>query len=451
MIIYKSITAILRFALRVWYSSPFKGLNYSRNNFAELMGGTNYLNTLQSSDSSNNDGGYLWFHVASVGEVRALSPLISHVRSVHPSVKVVISTITETGKGVALEEYAPDLAFILPVENRRSLARIFRTIDVRGVVIMDTELWPLFVDISSKESDVYLINGRMSPNTAKTYSRVALLFRGCLGKFTEIIVKSEADAQYFLSVNGSIKPQVSFDIKVLQQGGIRLSNDELRTISAIPSTPSWMRPIELYLAKPVFFASSLHLGEEGFVLAELKANRSRYGVLLIAPRHMHFVDKMVASILAEGFAVSTLSDLTAKVSVCADMATDAPMQGLDVIVIDRFGVLGDLYACAHKIIIGGSFLPKHSGHNLYEALALGKRCALGPYHRNFEAFVSIGVRHNLVDVIPGDESSGYTMAGLGEGVPTPSNLEAFGHEMDAVKESTLSTYTNLIHRILKQN
>ncbi len=441
MIIYKSITAILRFALRVWYLSPFKGLNYSRNNFAELMGGTNYLNTLQSSDNSNNDGGYLWFHVASVGEVRALSPLISHVRAVHPSVKVVISTITETGKGVALEEYSPDLAFILPVENRRSLTRIFRTIDVRGVVIMDTELWPLFVDISSKESDVYLINGRMSPNTAKTYSRVALLFRGCLGKFTEIIVKSEEDAQHFLSVNGSIKPQVSFDIKVLQQGGVRLSNDEARI------NPPWMRPIELYLAKPVFLASSLHLGEEGFVLSELKANRSGYGVLLIAPRHMHFVDKMVASILAEGFAVSTLSDLTAE----TEAHSSASVKGLDVIVIDRFGVLGDLYACADKIIIGGSFLPKHSGHNLYEALALGKRCAMGPYHRNFEAFVSIGVRHNLVDVIPGDESSGYTMAGLGEGVPTPSNLEAFSHEMDAVKESTLSTYTNLIHRILKQN
>ncbi len=446
MIIYKSITAILRFALRVWYRSPFKGLNYSREDFAELMGNTNYLNTLKSNDS-NNDGGYLWFHVASVGEVRALAPLLAYVRSAYPSVNVAISTITATGKGVALDQYSPELAFILPVENRRSLTRIFRTINVRGVVIMDTELWPLFVDISSKESGVYLINGRMSPNTAKTYSRVALLFRGCLGKFTEIIVKSDEDAKYFLGVNRGINPQVSFDIKVIQQGGVRLSNDEARV------NPPWMRPLEPYLIKSVFLASSLHLGEEGFVLDELRGNRSRYGVLLIAPRHMHFVDKMVANILAEGFAVSTLSNLAAKMGVGENTETHLGThgEGLDVIVVDRFGVLGDLYACAHKIIIGGSFLPKHSGHNLYEALALGKRCAIGPYHGNFEAFVSIGVSHNLVDIVPGDETSGYAMAGLGEGTPTLSNLEMFSHEMDGVKESTLQTYTNLIDRILKQN
>ena len=46
----------------------------------------------------------VWFHAVSVGEVKAVLPLLKQFKEKHMDVKIVFSTVTSTGNAVALKE-----------------------------------------------------------------------------------------------------------------------------------------------------------------------------------------------------------------------------------------------------------------------------------------------------------------------------------------------------------
>src|SRR3990172_12573230 len=44
------------------------------------------------------NGNLIWIHAASVGEVKALGPLVNAIKSYNPNYKIILSNTTKTGK-----------------------------------------------------------------------------------------------------------------------------------------------------------------------------------------------------------------------------------------------------------------------------------------------------------------------------------------------------------------
>ena len=59
----------------------------------------------------------VWFHCASVGEVRSLKSVVDFIGDEFPDIKIIISTTTASGKRMAETELDPYFSFLLPVEN----------------------------------------------------------------------------------------------------------------------------------------------------------------------------------------------------------------------------------------------------------------------------------------------------------------------------------------------
>ena len=117
--------------------------------------------------------------------------------------------------------------------------------------------------------------------------------------------------------------------------------------------------------EPLIVAGSTHQGEEELLLDALKAVRRqlRDARLIIAPRRAERAGEVAALCQGSGFTARLLSD---------------PPGNWDVLVVDRYGVLVDMYRLADAVVMGGTYHPKVGGHNLLEATLLGKPVVVGP-------------------------------------------------------------------------
>jgi 3-deoxy-D-manno-octulosonic-acid transferase len=308
----------------------------------------------------------VWFHCASVGEVRSLKHLSSVFRRRFPDTEIIISTTTATGKNVAEKEIKPFAAFLLPVENFIAIAHIITYMNVKAVVIVDTELWPNLIMCSSKYSKLYLINGRISDKSLRGYKRVSKLAGGLLGRFTYIFTKSDVDTDKFAELKGS-------DENIITLGNIKYS--------AAPAEPDLTKIAHL-LDKPFIAAASTHRGEEEFT-AEAFMKSGFKGRLVIAPRHLNRVSECLAVLKKCGLNPCALTDFRPEA---------------DAVVVDMFSQLEALYTKAEKIFVGGS-IADVGGHNIFEALQFRKNTITGPNMHNFAEIHDAALRHSVSSVV----------------------------------------------------
>ncbi len=137
---------------------------------------------------------------------------------------------------------------------------------------------------------------------------------------------------------------------------------------------------------PIFIAGSTHTGEDEKVLAAFATLRERCSNarLVIAPRHPERAGA-VASLVPSEWKTAMFSSLTS---------------GWDVLIIDRIGVLFDLYGTALSAFVGGSFTDK-GGQNILEPFSWGVPVQYGPHMEDFaqasRAFISIGAGSQVAD------------------------------------------------------
>src|SRR5271170_3078568 len=136
----------------------------------------------------------IWVHAVSVGEVLAAKPLVEGLKQRLPGSAVFVSTTTETGQRLARERLqCADAIFYFPLDSilpvRRALARIHPA----GVVIMETEIWPIFLrEARRRNVPVIFANARISERSFARHRR----WQSLAGAF---FARTLEDAELFLA------------------------------------------------------------------------------------------------------------------------------------------------------------------------------------------------------------------------------------------------------------
>ena len=356
----------------------------------------------------------VWFHCASVGEVRSIKKIVDTLRQDNKDISIIISTMTATGRQIAVDYIKADKAFLLPIENSRAVSMIISYMNVSVLMIVDTELWPNLIFTASNQIPVFLINGRISDKTYKTYKRFKFIFKSVLKRFSAIMTKSELDEERFTNILGKSS-------KIITAGNIkfqeRKSKDSVKTIKELENIK-------------FFLAASTHKGEEEIILSWFNGSMEGFDKLIFVPRHIERSAEVKEIIEKQGYSVSLYSE------------NDFSKQ---VMIIDAFGLLEGLYILADKIFIGGS-LKEIGGHNIYEALQFEKTVAVGKYMFSFKEIFDEAKEFGLVKVINNKEDALQFMLGLEKN----NNFIDFFNRIDKINQDTVSTITDTINAVINR-
>lgn len=301
-------------------------------------------------------------NAVSAGEVVAISSFIRRLRQTVPGCQVALMTTTDSGQEMArgkLDGQLELLAYFPLVDHPDIVRRYLEKLRPDIYITTEAELWPnIQGQCRQRGIPVILVNGRLYLHN-KTGLRRRVV-KQLLEQLDLVVTQDEAHLENFasfgiprgkLSCSGNIK----FDFELEEWDGERMQAERAK----------------LGLGDaPVVTAGSTHPGEEELALACLAAVRGSepQARLLLAPRHVERVDEVARLVQRSGLRVVRLSD-----------AESAAAGDWDVLLVDRYGVLVDMYRFADVVLMGGSFSEKVGGHNILEATVLGRAVVVGPH------------------------------------------------------------------------
>lgn len=327
-------------------------------------------------------------NAVSAGEVVAITPFIRELLKARPDAQVALLTTTDSGQALArgqLSDMIKLLAYFpladLPFVVRRYLGRLKPDL----YITTEAELWPNIMNACRRRGiPVAQVNSRIYlHNKAGWRGR---LHHGLYRLVDRLICQNEEQRENFLrfGIEGaklSVSGNTKFDFAVEDWSSAQL--DSARARYGVGDCR-------------LLVAGSTHEGEEDLVLTALKQLRVAQAVkLIIAPRHIERVEDIEKLTADRGLASLRLSQAL-------------PETSWDVIIVDSYGVLVDMYRLADIVIMGGTFHEKTGGHNLLEATALGKPVIAGPH--TFSITVQLEMLQRVAGVVAVEDGAALAAA-----------------------------------------
>lgn len=298
----------------------------------------------------------IWLHCASVGEVNSMTNLIPKLVEFYNR-PVLITTNTWAGKVTALKKDGVDAAVLLPFDFfPLSLLFVLR-VKPKRMFVIEGELWPnTIMAAAACGVQISIINGRMSPKSAKRYRLIRSLYSLLMSKMTFAALQNEdIKARY-----------ISLGLKV--QNAYAPGNVKYDSLNQNPSKTEDVRKIIDHLnwqGKPLLVCGSTHPAEEALIMScaeEFAQNNIR---VVMAPRHLERKEAIIETLQKKNIKFALLSQ-------CKNAPGDAAL-----LFADAMGWLTSFYACADLSFVGGTIAPK-GGHNLLEPAILGAPVLFGP-------------------------------------------------------------------------
>ncbi|MDH3387039.1 MAG: hypothetical protein OEN02_03965 [Gammaproteobacteria bacterium] len=290
----------------------------------------------------------VWVHASSVGEVRAVTPLVRAL--LERGEKVLFTSFTASGYQAIRRDLGDSVSSgVIPPENGWQCARFFFRHSIKLGLVMETELWPeLLFQARKRGIKLLLVNARLSRKSLDAGNYIRRLLASTLGYFDLILTRSERDRDALLSLGASAQ--------------------RIRIIGNLKSLIEAAQQYERLIERDYLLLASSHAGEEQQFLETRPAELE--GILLvIAPRHPD-----------RGASIRTqIERLGLRCSVRSKAQPLDP--GTEVYLADTLGELKPLLAHASIVVMGGSF-DSTGGHNLIEAASLGRAIITGPSDAN---------------------------------------------------------------------
>lgn len=306
----------------------------------------------------------IFFHAVSVGEVNAVETLIKRTREEFPESNIVLSTTTKTGQEIAQKKLSGivDSITYFPYDFFFSVDSFLNAVHPDVIIIAETEIWPGFVCLSEiKKIPVYIVNGRISPNSYKGYKRFSFFFKPVLAQYEGILMQTKGDAQRLIDVGADsaitkVMGNLKFDITADKEE-VKIQN--LKNEMSLGSSR-------------LIIAASTHKGEDEILLDNFLKLKAEFPdiKLLIAPRHPERYDQVESLIAQTGLSYGKRS-------------SHDTFESKDAVMLDTMGELMNFYSICYFAFIGGSF-SKTGGHNPLEANIWEKPVLSGDCVFNFK-------------------------------------------------------------------
>lgn len=315
----------------------------------------------------------IWIQAVSVGELRAISPLLNRLAE-DKNIEIVLTTTTSTGYTLAKEQYTKYCLAIkgFPLDFFPISRRVWKQLQPDIAILIDSELWPEHLHQAEKSNTpVLLVNARLSERSYRRYCHIRYFTQRLLSPVSAVLASSENDAKRFIEIGiPQHKVKVTGNLKFDIPTDPILSKDQQKTLlkecgfevnDRTPNTPL------------ILLGSSTWPREEAFLIDCLDALEQK-GIscrLLLVPRHAERRNT-----------IATLLKQQERAFHFRSQSRNAPSP-VAIYVADTTGELNKMTQIADIVFIGKSLPPNSGGQSPIEAAALGKVLLIGSHMENF--------------------------------------------------------------------
>lgn len=301
-------------------------------------------------------------HSASLGEFEQAKPVIRGLKTLRPDILIVASFTSPSGYENAVRIAEVDLFIYLPLDSYFRMRRFVQKLRPTKMIFVMYELWPnLILNAVLHHIPTFLISARIRKASLKWKPVVRSFFSCMYRSLNYVYAVSKEDQQTVRKLVGSVK------IKVLALGDTRYDQVFQRARERISqSLPT------LFPESPVFIAGSVWPQDTRHLFPALFRALKRHPELrlIIAPHepNEYALETLEDAFHNEGYKTLRLS------RVGKNPVTTT------VVIVDRVGVLAELYHQSQIAFVGGSF--RGSIHNVMEPAIAGIPVLFGPTHHN---------------------------------------------------------------------
>ena len=321
----------------------------------------------------------MWIHAVSVGEVLAVSGLVSELNKRFTQYRVVVSTTTDTGQKLARTRFGSENVFYFPLDFAFAIRPYLLLLRPELIVIAETEFWPNFLRLAhATGARIAVVNARISDRSWPGYRRFRRLLVRVLQQIDVFLTQTDEDARRLEAIGAPGE-------RVHVTGNLKF---DVPAPVAPPIIASLRASFQQSQAGPVIVCGSTVDGEEPLLLqafVNVLASHPR-AVMILAPRHPERFSEVTELLNQLGMRFWRRS-----------LWSGDPLAG-GVLLMDTIGELAALYGLADIAFVGGSLVPR-GGHNIIEPALHGVPIVVGNHTENFRDIVGLFQSRGAVRVV----------------------------------------------------
>ena len=301
----------------------------------------------------------LWMHAPSVGEGLQARPVLELARAKSPDTQLAYTYFSPSARAFA-RALDVDFRDVLPFDTKADMRAALAALAPTALVFSKLDVWPTLArEASRRGTRLGIVSATLAAASSRRSGLAGALLRDAYSRLDRVGAISTEDADRLVAMGVPSRcVAVTGDTRYDQ---VWARADRVDRASAL------LAPLRG--ERPTVVAGSTWPADEAVLLPAWArvAARSPRARLIVAPHeptpaHLAPIESWAAS---TGLRAARLG---------TSAATDA-----DVVVVDRVGVLGDLYALADIAYVGGGF---HAAglHSVLEPAAFGAPVLFGPRH-----------------------------------------------------------------------
>jgi 3-deoxy-D-manno-octulosonic-acid transferase len=298
--------------------------------------------------------GAFWYHAVSLGETKAIAPLILEIQKQYPGVPTIITSTTDTGYKEAEKLFPKAIRFFLPLDFKWVLRPIVNFYLPKMIIFSETDLWYHLLQLGKNvHARTAVVSAKISERSQKRFLKYPALANKLFSQVDKILAQNETYLERYLTLG--IPPS-----KLTVTGNLKY---DVRYPAYTPEELQELRNrIGLQEGESLIVLASTHAPEEEWLIEKLSpllATHPKWKVAVV-PRHPHRFEE-VAKLLPQPRCYSNPQETSSQ-----------------WILVDTMGQLMKHFAIADVAVVCGSF-KEIGGHNLLEPSVYKVPVLFGPH------------------------------------------------------------------------
>lgn len=304
----------------------------------------------------------LWVHTSSVGEALQARSVLEAIRKRAPQIQVASTFFSPSAENLR-SAYPADVTAYLPWDLPSTMGAVLDTLHPSALLFTQKEVWPtLTAEAVARKVPTFLIAGTLAQGAARLGWPVRWLLAPTFSSLHAVAAISPEDGERFRQLcipshRIFVTGDPGIDSAWSHASGVNHGAPHMRLFREEPG--------------PVLVAGSTWESDEAVLIPALaRVRRTSPDLRLVLaphePARCNFV-RLRRKLEESGWTPTTLAEAEKR----------GKLSGTDAIVVERLGVLADLYSVATVAYVGGGF---HANglHSVLEPAAASVPVLFGP-------------------------------------------------------------------------